>query len=59
MRPDRPVNALYYHNRVERVRQLRDEFRRSSEVKAGFIARRLYPLTRDSVAFPVLKPEDK
>ena len=53
-----PVNALYYHNRVERVRPLRDEFRRSSEEKAGYIARRLYPLTRDSAAFPVLKADE-
>ena len=54
-----PVNALYYHNREERVRPIRDTLRRSSEEKAGFIARRLYPLTRDSVAFPPWKADNK
>jgi Fe-S-cluster-containing hydrogenase component 2 len=47
-----PTSALYYHNREERVRPIRDTFRRSSEEKASLIAKRLYPLTRSSIAFP-------
>jgi Fe-S-cluster-containing hydrogenase component 2 len=51
-----PVTALYYHNREERVRPVRDTLRRSSEEKAELIARRLYPLTRSSIAFPPWNP---
>jgi Fe-S-cluster-containing hydrogenase component 2 len=51
-----PMSALSYHNREERVRPIRDTFRRSTDDKADMINRRLYPLTRDSVAFPPWKP---
>jgi Fe-S-cluster-containing hydrogenase component 2 len=47
-----PTTAIIYHNREERIRQIRDTFRRSSDKKADMIAKRLYPLTRDSIAFP-------
>jgi Fe-S-cluster-containing hydrogenase component 2 len=51
-----PTTALYYHNREERVRPVRDTLRRSSSEKADLIARRLYPLTRESIAFPPWHP---
>lgn len=51
-----PTTALYYHNRMERIRPLRDSSRKSSDEKAGIVARRLYPLTRDSIAYPPWHP---
>jgi len=51
-----PTTALYFHNRVERVRPLRDSSRKSSDEKAGMIARRLYPLTKESIAYPPWRP---
>jgi Fe-S-cluster-containing hydrogenase component 2 len=51
-----PATALYYHNRVERIRPLRDSSRKSSDEKANMVARRLYPLTRDSIAYPPWRP---
>ncbi|HJX34694.1 MAG TPA: hypothetical protein VJ373_05905, partial [Desulfatiglandales bacterium] len=51
-----PTTALYFHNRDERGRPLRDMSRRSADEKAGMVARRLYPLTRESIAFPPLRP---
>lgn len=52
-----PTSALYYHNQHERGRPLRDSFRRSSDEKAEMVARRLYPLTCESLAYPVWEPE--
>jgi ferredoxin-type protein NapF len=52
-----PATALYYHNRMERIRPLRDSSRKSSEQKAAMVARRLYPLTPESIAFPPWTPE--
>jgi Fe-S-cluster-containing hydrogenase component 2 len=51
-----PTSAIYYHNRDERGRPLRDTFRRSCGEKAEMLAKRLYPLTRDSIAYPPLHP---
>ena len=51
-----PTTALYYHNRVERIRPLRDSSRKSSDEKAAMVARRLYPLTRESIAYPAWRP---
>jgi Fe-S-cluster-containing hydrogenase component 2 len=51
-----PMSALYYHDQNERGRSLRDSFRRSTDEKAGMVARRLYPLTKDSLAFPTWEP---
>ena len=51
-----PMTALYFHNRMERTRPLRDSSRKSSTEKAAMIARRLYPLTRESSAYPPWKP---
>ena len=51
-----PTSALYFHDQNERGRPLRDSFRRSSDEKATMVARRLYPLTKDSLAFPVWEP---
>jgi Fe-S-cluster-containing hydrogenase component 2 len=51
-----PTTAIVYHNRDERGRPLRDTFRRSSTDKAEMIARRLYPLTRESIAYPIWHP---
>lgn len=51
-----PATALYYHNRVERIRPLRDMMRKSSDTKANLVSRRLYPLTRESIAFPPWHP---
>jgi Fe-S-cluster-containing hydrogenase component 2 len=53
-----PQNALYFHNRADRGRSTRDNFRKSTDQKAMFISRRLYPLTKDSIAFPPWHPED-
>ena len=53
-----PTTALYFHDQHERERPLRDSFRRSADEKAGMVARRLYPLTRESLAYPVWKPEN-
>jgi Fe-S-cluster-containing hydrogenase component 2 len=47
-----PTGALHFHNRVERIRPIRDSYRKSANAKADMIARRLYPLTRDSIAYP-------
>lgn len=52
-----PTSALQYQDRMERIRPVRDVFRRSSEAKALMIARRLYPLTRESIAFPPWQPD--
>ena len=52
-----PTGALYYHNRMERIRPIRDFFRKSADAKAGWISRRLYPLTRESIAYPPWRPE--
>lgn len=51
-----PTTALYFHDQNERGRPLRDTFRRSADEKADMVARRLYPLTRESLAFPVWRP---
>jgi len=51
-----PMSALYFHDQNERGRPLRDSFRRSADEKAAMVARRLYPLTKDSLAFPVWEP---
>src|ERR1035437_6405791 len=51
-----PVSAIQYINKDDRGRALRDSFRKSSDEKAALIAKRLYPLTRDSVTYPPLKP---
>jgi Fe-S-cluster-containing hydrogenase component 2 len=51
-----PVGALYYHNREDRGRPIRDAFRKSSSQKAQMISRRLYPLTKESIAFPPWRP---
>jgi Fe-S-cluster-containing hydrogenase component 2 len=51
-----PTSAIYYHNRDERGRPLRDTFRRSANEKAEMIAKRLYPLTRESLAYPPWRP---
>jgi Fe-S-cluster-containing hydrogenase component 2 len=51
-----PTTALYYHNRVERIRPLRDSSRKSSGEMAGMVAKRLYPLTRESLAYPEWRP---
>lgn len=51
-----PTSALYYHNRMERIRPLRDTHRKSADAKAEMVARRLYPLTRESLAHPVWHP---
>lgn len=53
-----PTSAILYHDQDERGRPLRDSFRRSSNEKAEYVASRLYPLTRESLAFPVWKPQD-
>lgn len=53
-----PTTALYYHNRVERIRPLRDASRKSSDEKAAMISKRLYPLTRNSIAYPEWRPQD-
>lgn len=47
-----PATALYFHDQEERGRPLRDMSRRSSEEKAEMVAKRLYPLTRESIAYP-------
>jgi Fe-S-cluster-containing hydrogenase component 2 len=51
-----PTSAIYYHNRDERGRPLRDTFRRSADEKAEMVAKRLYPLTRESIAYPPWRP---
>ncbi len=51
-----PTGALYYHDRVERIRPIRDSYRKSAESKAGYVSRRLYPLTRESIAYPPWRP---
>ncbi len=51
-----PTTALYFHNRDERGRPLRDMSRRSADQKAEMVARRLYPLTRESIASPPWRP---
>ncbi|MFC1838627.1 4Fe-4S dicluster domain-containing protein [Thermodesulfobacteriota bacterium] len=47
-----PATALYFHDQEERGRPLRDMSRRSSDEKADMVAKRLYPLTRESIAYP-------
>ncbi len=51
-----PNSALYFHNREDRGRSTRDNFRKSTGQKATFVRRRLYPLTNDSIAFPAWGP---
>ena len=51
-----PANALFYHNRTERIRPIRDNSRKSSDQKAEMVSRRLYPLTRESIAYPEWRP---
>ncbi len=51
-----PTTALYFHDKDDRGRPLRDSFRRSADEKADMVARRLYPLTRDSLAYPPWQP---
>jgi anaerobic carbon-monoxide dehydrogenase iron sulfur subunit len=51
-----PVSAIQYINKDDRGRPLRDSFRKNSNEKAELIARRLYPLTRDSVTYPPMRP---
>ena len=53
-----PTSAILYHDQDERGRALRDSFRRSSNEKAEYVAQRLYPLTRESLAFPVWRSRD-
>ena len=52
-----PTTALYFHDQHERQRPLRDSFRKSADDKAQMVARRLFPLTRDSLAHPPWTPE--
>jgi len=52
-----PTGALYYHDRVERIRPIRDTYRKNSNAKAEYVARRLYPLTRESLAYPPWQPD--
>jgi Fe-S-cluster-containing hydrogenase component 2 len=52
-----PRSALSFQNREDRGRSTRDNFRKSTDQKAMFISRRLYPLTKDSIAFPPWRPE--
>ena len=47
-----PTTALYFHDQEERGRPLRDMSRRSADEKAEMVAKRLYPLTRESIAWP-------
>jgi Fe-S-cluster-containing hydrogenase component 2 len=47
-----PTTALYFHDQEERGRPLRDMSRRSADEKAEMVAKRLYPLTRESLAWP-------
>jgi Fe-S-cluster-containing dehydrogenase component len=51
-----PTSAIQFQNKEDRGRPLRENFRKSSTEKADLIAKRLYPLTRDSVTFPPLQP---
>ncbi len=51
-----PTSAIQFQNKDDRGRSLRDSFRKGSTEKADLIARRLYPLTRDSVTYPPLQP---
>ena len=51
-----PTTALYFHNQDERGRPLRDMARRSADEKAEMVARRLYPLTRESITYPPWRP---
>ncbi|MFC2073095.1 4Fe-4S dicluster domain-containing protein [Chloroflexota bacterium] len=51
-----PTTALYFHDKDDRGRPLRDTFRRSADEKAEMVAKRLYPLTRDSLAYPPWRP---
>jgi Fe-S-cluster-containing hydrogenase component 2 len=52
-----PTTALYFHNQDERGRPLRDMSRRSADEKAWMVAKRLYPLTPESIAYPPWSPE--
>ena len=52
-----PMSALYFQNQDERGRPLRDMSRRSADEKAEMVARRLYPLTRESIAYPPWRPK--
>jgi carbon-monoxide dehydrogenase iron sulfur subunit len=51
-----PASALQFQNKEDRGRPQREYFRKSSSEKAALIAKRLYPLTPDSVTYPPLKP---
>jgi Fe-S-cluster-containing dehydrogenase component len=52
-----PTSAIQFQNKEDRGRSLRDSLRKGSGEKADLIAKRLYPLTRDSVTFPPLEPK--
>lgn len=52
-----PTTALYFHNQDERGRPLRDMSRRSADEKAEMVAKRLYPLTLESIAYPPWRRE--
>jgi Fe-S-cluster-containing dehydrogenase component len=52
-----PTTALYFHDQEERGRPLRDMSRRNSDEKAEMVAKRLYPLTRESLAWPSWREE--
>jgi len=54
-----PTSALYFHNRVERIRPIRDSSRKSADAKAEMIAKRLHPLTCESIAYPPWRPENR
>ncbi len=51
-----PTTALYFQDQEDRGRPLRDTFRRSADEKAEMVAKRLYPLTKDSLAYPPWRP---
>jgi Fe-S-cluster-containing hydrogenase component 2 len=51
-----PTTALYFQNQDERGRPLRDMSRRSAREKAEMVSKRLYPLTKESIAYPPWRP---
>ncbi len=53
-----PTGAIQFINKDDRGRPLRDSLRKGSNEKAELIAKRIYPLTRDSVTYPPMRPED-
>ncbi len=50
-----PTSAIQYQNKDDRGRPQRDMLRKSSSEKADLIAKRLYPLRRDSVTYPYIE----